>query len=385
MSLAYIVGDALLYTGAGLRRAAEVCASQDVPTLLADARGQGARFSPPCGVVRVGWYAVAQLRTREGFELRATPDLSVYSETRGWVQVRDLRGGEAIRVANRGGAFGTDGSYAEGQVLGWLVAAGHLAGDRAVLRFEGEARGDLAEVFAAAVNTVIRPARRRRTAPVGLVEARDQGALTLSSSRLREFALCRGWDAGGRHVPEVLWGGTRPMQVGFLQALFEADAQVVATAERAGLRLRTKDEGILRDVQRMLLNFGLFSRVAPARRSDRPAAAPHRAVRRPLARGSGRSGGGAVARAPRAAHQLLLSAATARQFGDAVGFLSDRKRAEMASLAGSFIRRPYRERFVASVEAVAADGSDWVYAVRAPTPGATVANGLLVAASERGE
>ena len=392
-----VAGDTLVYTATGVWRADDIWVTRAAPPVLCEAAEGAEAFLPSAGVVRCGRCAVARVGTREGYAVRATLDQGLFSEERGWVRLADLRPGEPVRVMRRGGAFGPAGGPAEGHVLGWLLASGHLTRDRAVLRFEGGARDGIALLLAAEVNAVIRPGRSRPQVAVGLVEARGGGAVTVSSSRLREFAVHAGVDGASCPVPSSVWRGARALQHAFLQALFEARASVSSVGPRAGVHLVASCyPQLLLDVQRLLLNFGLYSRVTAHRAAtdgdglsgearDRHARAPARArpgvarvAPEPLAAVPVPRGGGARRTSERASHRLTLTGGSARRFPDAVGFLGEGKQRELREFAHSFSRRPYRERFVAHVETVQRDGAAWVYGVRAP--GGFVANGLLAAA-----
>jgi len=362
-----VTGDTLIHTGRGLRRAAEMWASGDPAAVAVDGRFSAPQpFLGASAVFRTGFKPVVRIRTREGYEVRATPDHRLYSEERGWTPAAELRTGEAIRVANRGGGFGSGGTRDEGAVLGWLVGDGHISGERAVLSFYGEERQQLASTFATAVNTVIRPGRTRDYAPVGVVAVPARGAVTIASSRLREFAVERGMATPAHpRVPEAVWTGSREMQVGFLQALFEADGYVEAErGTRQGVRLTARSREILVDVQRLLLNFGIFSRIQRARGMDAAeAAAGCRTVRLHV-------------RTPR--HELIVAGASARRFATEIGFLGAGKRMQLTAFVDSYSRGPYREHFLAHVEGVVDDGADWVYDLTEPVTHSFVANGLVV-------
>jgi len=358
-----VAGDALVHTSGGLRRAAELWASQDPPEVLTDGRFHAPAFSAASAVFRTGFKPIVRIQTREGYELRVTPDHRLFSEERGWVPAAELRSGEALRVANRGGGFGSTGTREEGRVLGWLVGDAHFTSERAVLSFYGEERAELAAAFASAVNTVIRPGRSRPYAPVGVVDVPARGAATIASARLREFALARGVTTTSRpRLPEVVWTGSRDLQAGFLQALFEADGYVeTERGARPGLRLSAAVAELLIDVQRLLLNFGVFSRLQ--RERSPLTGGGHRSVRLHV-------------RTPR--YQLVICGASVGRFAEELGFLGERKRGELEAYLRSYARGPYRERFLAHVEAVVEDGAEWVYDLTEPATHSFVANGFVV-------
>jgi ribonucleoside-diphosphate reductase alpha chain len=371
-----VAGDTRVFTGTGIWRMVDLWSAREAPTVLAIGPDSAAAFVAPLAVARAGWCGLVRLQTREGFFLRAGSDQHILSAERGWVPLSQLCAGEPLCLAAGGGAYGGGGDTAAGHVLGWLAASGHLTRDRAVLRFESGQHEDMAPLLAAEVNAVIRPSRGGARAVVGPVEARSGGAVTIASSRLREFALHAGWDDARPGVPTAVWRGTRAAQQGFLQAVFEAWGEVETAGPRAGVHLLAPRRAeLLPEVQQLLLNLGLYSRIVPSRATrSAGAAAPGRAPSR-----------GAVT--PRVApltpapvgQRLALTGASARRFAGAVGFLGERKRRALESFVHSFLRAPYRERFVAHVSRLGEEAPGWLYGVGLPARPGFVANGFLVA------
>src|SRR5690606_689641 len=114
-------------------------------------------FRPASQVFATGVKPVYRLITKEGFELRLTGDHRVLTE-RGWVEAHALKPGDRIRVLNRGGGFGTEGSLELGRVLGWLVGDGTIKSDRAVLSFFSGEKHEVSTLMRDAVNSVVRKA-----------------------------------------------------------------------------------------------------------------------------------------------------------------------------------------------------------------------------------
>jgi ribonucleoside-diphosphate reductase alpha chain len=361
-----VTGDTLVYTDAGLVPIATLAAEGTARPVTLDSRFSAGAFGPAGAAFATGVKPVYRLTTREGYELRLTGDHQVMT-AQGWVEARALQPGDVVHLVNRKGGCGTDGSAAEGRVLGWLVADGHLTGDSghgAVLGFWGEDRS-LASGFAADVNDLLGQDPAAARYPVGVVEVPSRNLATVSSMRLREELLARFGmtpETKTAGIAPAILAGSEVMQRGFLQAMFTADGHVAGGPEKGlSVRLTSVSLPLLRDVQRMLLNFGIASRIYQERH-------PARTVEfggRPYA--------------CQADHDLVIGRDNVARFAEGIGFLSAAKQNRLVSgLASYGVRGPYRETFTARVEAVEPAGQERVYDLTEPVTHSFVANGLVV-------
>src|SRR5690606_39059349 len=107
-------------------------------------------------------------------------------------------------------------------------------------------------------------------------------------------------------VPDSVLRGNEAMQRGFLQAVFTAGGDVESDRQAPGRIRLAAPLPLLQGVQRLLLNFGIYSRIAP---NPHTGASLHEGVRR--------SDGFPC----RARHYLTVSGASARRFHGEIGFL----------------------------------------------------------------
>lgn len=114
-------------------------------------------------------------------------------------------------------------------------------------------------------------------------------------------------------VPEVIWRSPREVIAEFLAGYFEADG----CPARNGVSAVSKDEQLIRDIQRLLLLFGIVSRVGPR---------THRAQ-------NGFSG---------EYWHLTMGRAAADVFAKEIGFRSARKSARLAEITGRPHSNAYR-------------------------------------------
>ncbi|MCI0393954.1 MAG: hypothetical protein L0332_08395 [Chloroflexi bacterium] len=365
-----ITGDTLIYTADGLWRADALAAENQARAVVVDGRFEVDTLQQATAVFPTGVKDVYRVVTQEGYELRLTANHKVMT-TKGWLETQNLRPGDQLHLLNRPGAFGSKGSYELGLVLGWLVGDGTVNQVRAVLSFFGEEKAELSPLFAEAVTALVDidskyKKRGTRRYPVGLVEVAGRDEVRVQSDRLRLLAQEYGLDLNKLQVPEVIFQGTEVTQQAFLQALFTADGSVQDGGEKGcSVRLTSVSYSLLQDAQRLLLNFGVASRIYRDRR-------PAGYRRLPDGKGS------YALYWCQAYHELVISKDNLHRFAGRIGFLSQAKQTALLDYLERMNRGPYRERFTARVLAVEPDGREMVYDLNQPTTHSFIANGVVV-------
>jgi ribonucleoside-diphosphate reductase alpha chain len=358
-----VTGETLIYTDQGLRRADELAKSNETIRVTTDSRFGTETLLTSSPVFQTGVRDIYRLLTREGYEVRLTADHRVMT-TNGWVAASQLQRGDRIHILNRKGGFGTSGSLEAGRVLGWLVGDGTVNAIRAVLSFFGEEKQELAPLFANAVNNLVENIGHRRNLGFTLIEERDEARV--SSERLRVWATQYGLTENKLQVPEGVLRGSDEMQRGFLQALFTADGQVNDGGEKGcSVRLSSSHLPLLKDVQRILLNFGIACRIYEERRSAGYRLMP-----------DGKGGSKEYFVQPQ--HDLSISKTNLIQFANEIGFLTEAKQSKLADYLSRMTRGPYQEMFVATVKAFEPDGREPVFDLQQLDTHSFIANGLVV-------
>ena len=253
------------------------------------------------GFFETGMKPVYRLKTAEGFELRLTADHPVmkagritrYKVETQWSNAGDLKPGDKIIINNHrdfgNGNWGVKGEYTEGE--GYLI--GLLLGDGTIKRLTKE------------------------------LELNPNPRMKMITRKIERTSVdfCRG----------------------ILKGLFDADGSVQGDQSKGvSIRLAQSEIGILKVVQRMLLRFGIFSKVTKPQ------------------------------------HELVISNDNILYFAERVGFNDAEKMEELEKAIRNYNMRMNRERFVASVEEVVPDGVEKVYDVKIPGINAFDANGFVV-------
>ena len=369
-----VTGETLISTDRGLIPAEELYEQGTATDVVVDGRLSEKSIKEASSVYKTGEKDVYELTTEEGYELRLTADHRVMTAD-GWVEAQNLSAGDTVHIQNRKGSFGQHGSAAEGRVFGWLVGDGHLkAGEeRAVLNFYDE-DAEISASLAADVNDIVREPLGNGDYGISANEvSRDadyRGAQAIEqrirSTRLYELAESVGLTDTKHQVPDSVMRGNEAMARGFLRALFTADGGVQGTPEKGvSVRLSSTDIDLLKQTQRLLTNFGIFSKIYEER---------HEAGSHEMPDGNG----GTAEYERQADHDLVISKDNLLRFREEIGFLLDSKTDQLDELLAGYDRGPYTEGFEATVEAVAHDGHEAVYDLTEPDTESFVANGIVV-------
>lgn len=362
-----VTGDTLISTDRGLVRAETLFDEEYDINVAIDGRfGVEDHLTPASRVFMTGTKQVYRLQTKEGYSVRATADHRIMTP-QGWVELQNLQPGDAIHIVNRKGGFGTEGTEELGRVLGWLVGDGNINQIRAVLSFFGEEKRELAPAFAGYVSDLVEPLTvPNRHYSVSVTQISDRDEARIQSDRLRIVAEEHGLTDNKHRVPESVFTGTEAMQRGFLQALFTADGGFQDGGAKGGsIRLASSQIELLEDTQKLLLNFGIASKIYRNRRE---------ADYRSLPDGHG----GSSLFWTQAQHELVISKQNMVVFADEIGFLMDYKQAALNDYVSRGKRGPYAEHFTATVASVTEDGVEEVFDLTEPLTHSFVANGIVV-------
>lgn len=367
-----ITGNTLIYTGNGLQRAKDLFDTQIRPDITLDSRfGEYETSTVASTVFYTGDKQVYRLATREGYEVEATANHRIMTPN-GWVELSKLQPGNKVHILNRKGNFGVQGNLALGRTIGWLLGNGTLnMAEGAALMFFGEEQ-TLAPMFAEYVNDIVGIDQHQnqfaptRTYEIGVQHLPNRNESRIVSTRLKEFFTEVGI-VDKQHAPEAVFTGTEEMQRGFLQGLFSADGTVLANVDKGvSVRLWSTNSSLLKDVQCLLLNFGIASKIY----LDRKVAGYKKMP-------DGKGGIGEYF--TKAGHELTISKSNLLAFHQEISFLQEEKATKLTDALESYgSRGPYAEYFVATVKSVTPLGIEPVYDLTEPVTHSFVANGIVV-------
>ena len=348
-------------------------------------------LNPVSKVFRTGKKPVYKLVTESGYEISATKDHKIYT-TSGWVKIKDIVPGRTtVYLQHEEGGFNTYASLPfepENEVRGrngreyklnfpteWSgelgEAVGYITGDgwiidsgkncRVGMTFGNKDEG-LCEYFSGILNGYygkdIKSIKRKETVT----------HLSFHSKYFVDFFTGIGMaqaKAEGKKVPESLFTAPRQAVTGFLRGLFTADGTIGTGAKsRRYIRLTSKSRRLIKNVQLLLINLGIKSRVYDRSREKR--------------RGFeyiGKDGISRLYELDGLLYELNISRENISLFLDKIGFLGEKHKETVNELKKAGY---YKEKFEEKVISLKFKGVEDVYDMTEPYTGSYIANGIVI-------
>ena len=401
-----IVGDALVSTEHGLVRMDDVAArfGEGGLGVLTDNRVMGhnlgdlraAQLGTTTQIIsrafETGEKDTVTLTTRAGYSLTLTTDHKVMTTT-GWVKTSDIIPSEHhILLQSSEGSFnkskklpfdvqnnylGANGrvyplnlpsewSYELGLALGWLVGDGWLrSGDkncRVGFTFSKDDK-PVMDILKPVLNSWYGKDVRE------LKRANGVYHLSYHSKFFVDFFEGLGAKASkadDKAVPQSLLTAPREAIVGFLRGLFTADGTVSLDEARSSvyIRLSAKSKPMLKDLQLLLMNLGIFSRLYKRSRPARKVF-PYLTV----------NGKAKIYTTDGMLYELNISRDNIPRFLEKVGFIADKQADKVSTLSQrSFYTQPFEDEVVSVVPS----GKKRVYDLTEPVTHSFIANGLVI-------
>ncbi|HET8746551.1 MAG TPA: LAGLIDADG family homing endonuclease, partial [Ramlibacter sp.] len=349
-------------------RGVEIQATVDQRTLGGEGRGVVTRGAKPA-FKTAERAAVFRVVTEDGYEIKATEWHDFYTG-RGKIKLRDLVVGDELLVQSGKGQFGQEGSEDLGLLLGLLTGDGHFTNrghgnEAAVVDLWGEERL-LADRVSNFINSLIGTAsasgRHYQVAPIAIPQ---RNRVCIRSVILARLLAAYGFNRTTKlKVPEVVWRGSEECVRGYLRGLFQTDGTVniSSLSQSCSVRLASSHQPLLKEVQTLLSNFGVFCRIR--KRRD----AGERAM--PDGRGSLRSYQCVEN------YELIIDGESRERFMAEVGFLLPGKNEKYAGWVKDKVLLK-TQRFASRIAAIEAAGEEAVFDTTQPDHNSVIFNGLV--------
>ena len=312
---------------------------------------------------------VFQVITEDGFEIKATAWHDFYT-ARGKIKLSDLKVGDELWVQSGKGQFGQQGSEELGLLLGLITGDGHFThrgkGQEVVCINLWNQERELAERVTTTVNAMIAGlSRTQRTYCVAPVAVAERDHVFIRSVLLARALEALGFTRDTKlRVPEVVWQGNEACVKAYLRALFQTDGTVniSSASESCSIRLSSSYPQLLKDVQVLLANFGVFGRLRLRR---------HASVK---AMPDGK--GGQADYACKTQYELIVDGESREQFMREIGFLLEYKTARYREWVADKVLRK-TQRFASRIAAIVSAGQEAVFDTTQADHNTVIFNGLV--------
>ena len=405
-----VVGDTLISTEYGLMRMKDlvkkypnggikIAIDNRVPIQIMNPDGtislmqnmqKGVNFNTISRAFCTGLKEVYKIITKSGYELIATPDHKVLTN-RGWVRIIDLKPLEhKVLIQSGEGKFNnnyqlpfnvkneykgrngrlyklnlpTKWSKELGQVLGWLIGNGLLRDGkncRVGFKFSKENKKIL-EYFKSIINKWynfnVKEIKRKN----GVYH------LSYHSKFFVDFFKKLGVksvDAKEKVVPESIFTAPKEAVIGFLQGLFTANGTIGYDENNGNyyIRLTSKSKKLLKDVQILLLNLGIKTKIYDRSRKTRKIF-PYK----------NKSGKIKYYEVDGECYELHISRESIKNFINKIGFLLNKYHNKINKLK---MKDFYETIFEDEILLIEPYGKEYVYDLTEPKTFSFISNGII--------
>ncbi|MDP8260131.1 MAG: ribonucleotide reductase N-terminal alpha domain-containing protein [Candidatus Gygaella obscura] len=361
-----VSADTWVMTGIGPRQVKELKGKQFIAVTNGDYHKSGEK-----GFFSTGVKPVYTLKTKEGFKIRLTlnhPVLKVKDKTRyrlesEWVKIENLEIGDRVILNNHACvAWEGEYSYKEGYLIGLLIGDGTVKKDAAVLSSWGDTVGAM-NVRENVMNCLADFSARKDFS--GWVPVKNRSEYRLNLRSFSDLAFETGLKPHDKRINEKIEKGSSEFSRGLLQGIFDADGSVIGTQEKGvSVRLSQSDLLLLETVQRILLRFGIYSKIYCLRRKAGPYFLPD-------------GKGGVKEYQIKDQHELVISGESILTFVKKIGFKDEDKKTKLENTIKKYKRNLNKDCFAASVEEIIFEGMEEVYDVQIPGINSFDANGFV--------
>jgi ribonucleoside-diphosphate reductase alpha chain len=371
-----VTADTRLATQFGMIPIGELCTSGAALNVSVDRRALGHRDlgvetrSAVPAFMTASSADVYRVVTEAGYEIKATEWHDFYT-TRGKIKLKNLKPGDELMIQSGKGQFGTEGSADLGLLLGLITGDGHFTNrgrgeQAAIVNLWGLDR-DYAQTVVSTINAMIAGmSSHTRDYQVSAVAIPERNLVMIRSVLLARLLEKYGFSANTKmQVPEVVWRGSEACVKAYLRALFQTDGTVNISGHNSttcSVRLASSHPSLLKDVQILLANFGVFSYVM--KRRD--------AGVRPMPNGKG----GMREYACKADYELIIGGKSRERFMSEIGFLTNGKGDKYRRwTCGKALRMS--QRFVSKISEISYVGKEAVFDTTQSDKNTVIFNGLV--------
>lgn len=280
MSNLCVSGNTRILTDKGYKTIEELYETQESFNIVADNRAknmdindQGVSIVNSTKVFKTAENAdTFTVKTQEGFEITATEWHKFYvlrNNVIEKIQLNELTIGDKLLIQSDEGVFGTEDNNDLAYLAGVWAADGSLNGTSAKLSIDHQSKSGKKQFINIIEEKVEKVLSKQNDVIEGqsvlhpkFTSFNNNGIMTLSSAPLKKIFSEYGVVSGNRvSIPDFVWNGTKDTQQSFINGLFSFGGNVHTSKDNVSVQLNNIHEGFLVDVQKLLLNLGIYTRI----------------------------------------------------------------------------------------------------------------------------
>lgn len=353
-----VSGRTRILTAEGYKTAKQLFDAQQKTSLRIDPRFKQGTYSESTdkGVFSTGIQDVYRLQTKQGYFVECTNNHQIMT-SRGWIEAGALVKGDKIHIfANSESAINQQlanislDEYNKGLVLGWWSGDGSYDANTNLLYFYG-AKRQLAPLFSSILDD----------AKIYSNDKVDRDTIYIPSTLFPVVTK-----ETRKQVPAEVYSSLS-CRKGYLSALFGADGSVQGSLSKKGASIRLTQNNLefLEEIQQMLLEFSIYSKIYKNRRKEGVALLPD-------------GKGGQDYYSVKAVHELIIANESIDTFYRLLSILHPEKQSDLEDIVMSRKRKANKEHFEADFESLSFVAKEEVYDLTENKTHSFIANGVVV-------
>lgn len=311
-----------------------------------------------------GTREVVTIQTEEGYNFKATGNHEVLIHDDTLVCVDDLTPGDKIRIGDNTSEISKEiintKDYNDGYILGLYIGDG-VYYDK--VRLDSWVK----DIGSQSVRDFITTAfiqYKTRSDFAGWRFIENENKYSVSCVAFK--TLVELYNLSNKKITDKIETASNSFRRGFLCGFFDADGSVQGDQQKGvSIRLTQSNLERLWSVQRMLLSFGIYSRIYTKRKPSGTKMLPD-------------GHGGKKRYHVKATHELVISNDSIVIYNDIISFKNSSKKGKLERRIADYKRKPNQTKYIATIKSITPSGTQEVFDANVRGVGLLQANGIVV-------
>jgi len=353
-----VTGDTLIATAEGWKRIKDLVGKN--PEIITH---QGIKKAVK--VFKTGIKPVYRIKTKAGYELKVTEDHPIYVEGKGDVKVRDLKIGDKVKLI--GSYFGKESLDKDiAFMIGYFVGDGAMSFDAKRNHYSVFFTGGEEDIYALSYiqNTINQKLQYKNKRNVSLRRLPSEYVVRTGKENVAQI-IDEYFDSKKKIFKDKIFDLDKESIKYILQGLFTADGTITGNPEKGFyVGLDNSSLELLKQVQLLLLNFGIKAKIYENRRKILVSYLPDSQRKLKLYK-------------VKNFHSLRITKSSRIIFENEIGFyFNHSKREKLEKINQNY--EAYKDKLFDEIKEIKFEGVEEVYDLTEPETNHFVANGILV-------